>query len=153
MERRQVLSALCGVLPLAGCLDRDGFGIEDADTTVTDRRCAADPTSEGSVRFDGPAVVVVSGELLSHSRCDDVNVSVFTSNDEREVGMAIVEVTPVPPSGTDTDCEECEEPAVCTYQSRLSFSERIVGVDLVHNLPGGGATDVAVERRPRRTDG
>ncbi|MFD1645903.1 hypothetical protein [Haloarchaeobius litoreus] len=147
MERRQVLSALCGVAPLAGCLSGDGFGIEDADTTVPERRCVADPANDASVRFADSDAVVVSGELLSHTLCDDVNLSVFTSEDERERGEAIVEVAPVQPTGPDTDCEPCEDQPVCTYESRLTFSGRVTGVDLLHGLPGGGSANVAVEHR------
>ncbi|WP_257297745.1 hypothetical protein [Haloarchaeobius sp. FL176] len=145
MDRRRVLSALCGAVPLAGCLSGDSFGIDDADTTVSARRCVADPVSEGTVRFDGSDTVVVSGDLLLHTPCDDVNLSVFTSEDER--GKAIVEATPVRPTGGDTDCESCDDQPVCTYQSRLTFSGRVTGVDLVHALPDGGSTDVAVEHR------
>lgn len=141
-----MLSALCGVASLSGCLTGDSFGIEDADTTVSERRCVAEPANQGSVRFDGSDTAVVAGELLTHSLCDDVNVVVFTSTDEREVGDAIVEVTPVPPTGT-TDCEHCDDQPVCSYESRLTFSERVTGVDLLHGLPGGGSTDVAIEHR------
>jgi hypothetical protein len=145
MDRRRVLSALCGVAPLAGCLTGESFGIEDADTTVSARRCVADPASEGSVQFDGSDAVVVAGDLLLHTRCDDVNLSVFTS--EGEHGKVIVEAGPVRPTGTDTDCDSCDDQPMCTYESRLTFSGRVTGVDLLHGLPGGGSTDVAVEHR------
>ncbi|MFC4407718.1 hypothetical protein [Haloarchaeobius iranensis] len=147
MERRQVLSAACGTLPLAGCLLGSDFAVEGAETTVTEHRCIDGAETEGSVRFDGRDAVVVTGDLLLHTRCDAVNVNVFTSNAERERGKAVVEVMPVRPRGTTTSCEHCDDQPVCTYETRVTFSDRVTGVDLLHGLPDGESTDVAVEHR------